>query len=221
MVVPARSMSVCAASIAGTAHDPLRRQGAAIAPERTITLKAMAEALNVSPAYLSALELGKRGVPTWFMVQRIIAFAADNRMDAVAELIPHGVAGDLADLRPPERLVAQGQAGDRKLVGDVSRQGARPVGVMVADHPDQSRRAGQGPQGLGVVAGQAILRLAIMEGVAQQDHGVGQGRHHLGLQAAQGLAGVVGRQHLAAHGVGRALLQVQVGDDEGPLLLQP
>lgn len=42
--------------------------------ERGITLKAMAAALGCSPAYLSALEHGKRGVPTWFMVQRIIAF---------------------------------------------------------------------------------------------------------------------------------------------------
>ncbi|MDR3493072.1 MAG: helix-turn-helix domain-containing protein [Ancalomicrobiaceae bacterium] len=37
------------------------------------TLKQMAAALEVSPAYLSALEHGKRGVPTWYMVQRIIA----------------------------------------------------------------------------------------------------------------------------------------------------
>lgn len=42
--------------------------------ERGVTLKEMAGALTVSPAYLSALEHGKRGVPTWYMVQRIIAF---------------------------------------------------------------------------------------------------------------------------------------------------
>lgn len=42
--------------------------------ERGLSLKTMAAALNVSPAYLSALELGKRGVPTWFMVQRIITY---------------------------------------------------------------------------------------------------------------------------------------------------
>ncbi len=41
--------------------------------ERGETLKAMAAALDVSAAYLSALEHGKRGVPTWYMVQRIIA----------------------------------------------------------------------------------------------------------------------------------------------------
>jgi transcriptional regulator with XRE-family HTH domain len=42
--------------------------------ERGIALKDMAKALNVSSAYLSALEHGKRGKPTWFMVQRIIAY---------------------------------------------------------------------------------------------------------------------------------------------------
>ncbi len=42
--------------------------------ERGVTLKAMAAALGVSAAYLSALEHGRRGVPTWFMVQRIIAY---------------------------------------------------------------------------------------------------------------------------------------------------
>ncbi len=42
--------------------------------KRNITLKEMAEALNVSSAYLSALEHGKKGVPTWYMLQRIISY---------------------------------------------------------------------------------------------------------------------------------------------------
>ena len=37
------------------------------------SLKQMAAALGVSPAYLSALEHGKRGRPTWLLIQRIIA----------------------------------------------------------------------------------------------------------------------------------------------------
>ncbi len=51
--------------------------GARIRELRTrkgVTLSAMAKSLGVSPAYLSALEHGRRGKPTWFMVQRIIAF---------------------------------------------------------------------------------------------------------------------------------------------------
>ncbi|WP_068310950.1 helix-turn-helix domain-containing protein [Polycladidibacter hongkongensis] len=42
--------------------------------KRGITLKEMAQALSVSSAYLSALEHGKRGTPTWYLVQRIITY---------------------------------------------------------------------------------------------------------------------------------------------------
>ena len=39
-----------------------------------VTQKQMAQAIGVSAAYLSALEHGKRGQPTWMMLQRIIAY---------------------------------------------------------------------------------------------------------------------------------------------------
>lgn len=42
--------------------------------ERGVTLKEMAAALRVSSAYLSALEHGRRGRPTWALLQRIIAY---------------------------------------------------------------------------------------------------------------------------------------------------
>lgn len=42
--------------------------------ERGITQAAMAADLNVSAAYLSALEHGRRGRPSWFLVQNIIAY---------------------------------------------------------------------------------------------------------------------------------------------------
>ena len=42
--------------------------------KRGVTLKEMAAGLSVSSAYLSALEHGKRGKPTWFLVQRIITY---------------------------------------------------------------------------------------------------------------------------------------------------
>ncbi|MBM3607853.1 MAG: helix-turn-helix transcriptional regulator [Alphaproteobacteria bacterium] len=46
----------------------------AIRAERGISLKDMAAGVGVSPAYLSALEHGHRGQPTWYLVQRIIGF---------------------------------------------------------------------------------------------------------------------------------------------------
>jgi len=41
---------------------------------RGVTLKEMAAAIGVSAAYLSALEHGKRGRPSWRLVQRIITY---------------------------------------------------------------------------------------------------------------------------------------------------
>jgi transcriptional regulator with XRE-family HTH domain len=39
-----------------------------------VSQKQMAASLGVSAAYLSALEHGRRGVPTWAMVQKIIGY---------------------------------------------------------------------------------------------------------------------------------------------------
>ncbi len=46
----------------------------ALRAERGVSLKEMADALGVSAAYLSALEHGHRGRPTWSMIQRIIGY---------------------------------------------------------------------------------------------------------------------------------------------------
>jgi transcriptional regulator with XRE-family HTH domain len=42
--------------------------------ERGISQKQMAAALGVSAGYLSALEHGRRGMPSWAMVQNIIGY---------------------------------------------------------------------------------------------------------------------------------------------------
>lgn len=42
--------------------------------ERNITQKQMAAELGVSAAYLSALEKGNRGAPSWGFVQRVIGY---------------------------------------------------------------------------------------------------------------------------------------------------
>ena len=41
---------------------------------RGVSQKDMAAALGVSPAYLSALEHGHRGRPSWVMVQKMIGY---------------------------------------------------------------------------------------------------------------------------------------------------
>jgi transcriptional regulator with XRE-family HTH domain len=42
--------------------------------ERGVSQKEMAEGIGVSAAYLSALEHGHRGVPSWPMIQKIIGY---------------------------------------------------------------------------------------------------------------------------------------------------
>jgi Predicted transcriptional regulators len=42
--------------------------------ERGLPLKDMAEHLGISPAYLSALEKGQRGKPTWAMIQGMLSY---------------------------------------------------------------------------------------------------------------------------------------------------
>ena len=42
--------------------------------KKGVSQKEMATALGVSAAYLSALEHGRRGVPTWVLLQKIIGY---------------------------------------------------------------------------------------------------------------------------------------------------
>ena len=53
---------------------PLGMKLRALRDERGVTLKEMAKSLRVSSAYLSALEHGRRGTPTFALLQRIIAY---------------------------------------------------------------------------------------------------------------------------------------------------
>ncbi len=42
--------------------------------KKHVTMKEMAKALGVSSAYLSALEHGNRGRPSWYLLQRTISY---------------------------------------------------------------------------------------------------------------------------------------------------
>lgn len=53
---------------------PLGQRLRALRTQRGVSLKEMAKALRVSSAYLSALEHGRRGKPTFALLQRIIAY---------------------------------------------------------------------------------------------------------------------------------------------------
>ncbi len=53
---------------------PFGRRLRQLRATKGVTLTEMAQAIGVTPTYLSALENGKRGKPTWALVQRIIAY---------------------------------------------------------------------------------------------------------------------------------------------------
>jgi len=57
-----------------TTMTPFGRRVRELRAERGIIQKKMAADLGVSAAYLSALEKGNRGVPSWEFVQRIIGY---------------------------------------------------------------------------------------------------------------------------------------------------
>jgi transcriptional regulator with XRE-family HTH domain len=73
--------------------------------KRGVTLKEMAAALGVTPTYLSALEHGKRGRPTWFLVQRTIAYFnviwdEAEELQRLAEMSDPRIVVDTAGLDP-------------------------------------------------------------------------------------------------------------------------
>jgi transcriptional regulator with XRE-family HTH domain len=79
--------------------------------ERGITLKQMSEAVGVSAAYLSALEHGRKGRPSWYLVQRIIAFFNIIWDDAeelvkLANISHPRIAIDTAGLSPQATALA-------------------------------------------------------------------------------------------------------------------
>lgn len=53
---------------------PFGRKIRQLRTTRGVTLKEMAAALKVTSAYLSALEHGRRGRPSWWLVQAIIGY---------------------------------------------------------------------------------------------------------------------------------------------------
>jgi transcriptional regulator with XRE-family HTH domain len=79
--------------------------------ERGIALKDMAEALGVTPTYLSALEHGRRGRPNWGFVQRVIQYFNviwddAEELQRLADLSHPRVVVDTSGLDPAATLLA-------------------------------------------------------------------------------------------------------------------
>jgi transcriptional regulator with XRE-family HTH domain len=91
----------------------------------------MADSVGVSPAYLSALEHGKRGRPSWPLVQRIIAYFNiiwDEAEDVVqlARISHPRIAIDTSGLSPRATELAN------RLADEVGKLDEAAIGEMLA-----------------------------------------------------------------------------------------
>ena len=96
---------------------PLGAKLRALREERGVTLKDMAGALRVSSAYLSALEHGRRGKPTWILLQRIITYFnviwdEAEELQRLSELSDPKVTIDTGGLSPEATELANRLATD-------------------------------------------------------------------------------------------------------------
>ncbi|MEP7240789.1 MAG: helix-turn-helix transcriptional regulator [Devosia sp.] len=111
---------------------PLGQKIRDLRSERGVTLKQMAAALNVSSAYLSALEHGRRGKPTWILLQRIIHYFnviwdEAEELQRLAELSDPKVAIDTAGLVPEATELAN------RLARDIGRLSPDDLGALKAE----------------------------------------------------------------------------------------
>ena len=107
--------------------------------ERGISLKEMAAALNVSSAYLSALEHGKRGKPTGFLLHRMIAFFnviwdEAEELQRLAEMSDPKVTIDTGGLAPEATELSN------RLAADIARLDADDLKFL---HNEVVRRSGK------------------------------------------------------------------------------
>src|SRR5689334_14289534 len=89
----------------------------------------MAKALNVSSAYLSALEHGHRGKPTFTLLQRMIAYFnviwdEAEELQRLAELSDPKVTIDTGGMSPEATELAN------RLAADIGRLGVEDLGFL-------------------------------------------------------------------------------------------
>jgi transcriptional regulator with XRE-family HTH domain len=103
--------------------------------ERGVTLKDMADAVGVSAAYLSALEHGRRGKPTFDLVQRLIGYFNiiwddAEALERVVQISHPRVVVDTSGLSPRATELANRLA---RHIGDLSEDEiARLLAVLDA-----------------------------------------------------------------------------------------
>lgn len=106
---------------------PFGRRVRELRAARGVTLAEMAEVLGVTPAYLSALEHGKRGRPTFTLIQGVIhvlgvIWDEADELVRLADLSHPRVTVDTAGLEPEATLFANRLAREIALLDHAELQ---------------------------------------------------------------------------------------------------
>ena len=110
--------------------------------ERGVTMKEMAAALRVTPAYLSALEHGRRGKPSWRLVQAIIGYFnviwdEAEELERLARISHPRVVIDTAGLAPQATEAAN------RLAEEISDMSSAEIAKLLALLDGRKRRRGK------------------------------------------------------------------------------
>lgn len=122
---------------------PFGQRVRSLRTQRGVTLAHMAEALGVTPAYLSALEHGKRGRPTFTLIQGVIhvlgvIWDEADELVRLADLSHPRVTVDTAGLDPEATLFANRLS---REIGNLEPDDlSRLIGIL----DGAARRAGDG-----------------------------------------------------------------------------
>ncbi|MFA6967053.1 helix-turn-helix domain-containing protein [Bosea sp. (in: a-proteobacteria)] len=111
--------------------------------QRGITLAEMAGVLGVTPAYLSALEHGKRGRPTFTLIQGVIhvlgvIWDEADELVRLADLSHPRVTVDTAGLEPDATLLANRLARD---IGDLDAGELKRLAAVLDEAAARRARA--------------------------------------------------------------------------------
>src|SRR5690606_9448604 len=107
---------------------------------RRVTLKDMAAALRVTPAYLSALEHGRRGRPSWRLVQATIGYFnviwdEAEESERLARLSHPRIVIDTSGLDPRATELAN------RLSEEIAHLSGADIEKLLASLPPRRRRA--------------------------------------------------------------------------------
>ncbi|WP_285295420.1 helix-turn-helix domain-containing protein [Aureimonas altamirensis] len=108
---------------------PFGEKVRALRREKGVSQGQMAEALGVSGAYLSALEHGRRGRPSWYLLQRMIGYLGviwddAEELERLAELSHPRVTVETGGLAPEATVLANRLA---ETIGSLSQADIRQL----------------------------------------------------------------------------------------------